>query len=380
VAPFGPAPPPPQKRPSLPTCARRLASAGGSTLAAFLWGAAGVFLGALLGWQLLKGQLGAEGPKLAAALCASYIGGSVNFAAVAKVSAAASQLASQLARAPASASEAVCSRLALLMGQRRDVPLRPCAPARHPQATGLSAAAIPGALAADNLAMAAYLAAVMAVPVARQRGRQQEEAAADKGAAAPGGGGAAHGLHRQQQQQEEALAGSSAGRPRAAVEVAVAAAEPVLAAVQTDDMQQPTILFAALEAAPGLRPTASAAQQLQSSDISSGGADSASAGSGPTAESLALSVAAGSLACTLGSLGAAALGNASLALMLMALVAAALGSAASIASPGRKLFAGGAWPAPPRCACRAPRRTHGHARSTGLLSTAGSSPSRQARP
>jgi hypothetical protein len=206
--------------------------------------------------------------------------------------------------------------------------------------------------------MAAYLAAVMAVPVARQqRGRQRAEAAADKGAAAPGGGGgAAHGLHRQQQQQEEAVAGSSAGPPRAAVAAAVAAAaaEPVLAALQTDALQQPTTLSAAPEAAPGLRPTASAAQQLQRSDISSGGGSSASAGSGPTAKSLALSVAAGSLACTLGSLGAAALGNASLALMLMALVAAALGSAASIASPGRKLFAGGAWPAAPRCALQHP--------------------------
>jgi hypothetical protein len=44
-----------------------------------------VLLGALLGWQLLGGRLGPEGPKLAAALCASYIGGAVNFAAVAKV-------------------------------------------------------------------------------------------------------------------------------------------------------------------------------------------------------------------------------------------------------------------------------------------------------
>jgi uncharacterized membrane protein len=72
----------------LPSC--RLASEGGPTLAAFLLGSLGVFLGALMGWQLLGHQLGCEGPKLAAALCASYVGGSVNFAAVAKVSGACS--------------------------------------------------------------------------------------------------------------------------------------------------------------------------------------------------------------------------------------------------------------------------------------------------
>jgi uncharacterized membrane protein len=40
--------------------------------------------GAVAGWWLLSSQLGPDGGKLCACLCASYIGGSINFAAVAK--------------------------------------------------------------------------------------------------------------------------------------------------------------------------------------------------------------------------------------------------------------------------------------------------------
>lgn len=44
-------------------------------------------LGAWAGWALLGSALGAEGWRTVACLCASYVGGSVNFAAVASVSA-----------------------------------------------------------------------------------------------------------------------------------------------------------------------------------------------------------------------------------------------------------------------------------------------------
>ena len=184
--------------------------------------------------------------------------------------------------------------------------------------------------------------------------------------------------------QGEMLAESAAVPSGAAVGVA----EPVLATtcIQPDAkpvaMQQPAPLSPVPEAAQSPPSTTSTAQHWQSagsgsSGGGSGSTDGANVGSSPTAESLALSVAAGSLACTLGSLGAAALGSASLALMLMALVAAALGSAASVASPGRKLFAG-EWgllrlAAPARCIavalgpcsqhCRAACRAACHAAS-----------------
>jgi uncharacterized membrane protein len=67
-------------------CSSRLASVGGASVAAFAVGAVGMVMGALVAYRLLHGVMGAEGNKLAACLCASYIGGSANFAAVAQVS------------------------------------------------------------------------------------------------------------------------------------------------------------------------------------------------------------------------------------------------------------------------------------------------------
>ncbi|GIL49967.1 hypothetical protein Vafri_6094 [Volvox africanus] len=100
----------------LETDVRNLASNGGPVLVAFAVGALGMVAGALAGWWLLREALGPVGAKLVACLCASYVGGSVNFAAVA--------LAIQV-----------------------------------------PAASLPGAMAADNLMMAAFLAILMAVPV-----------------------------------------------------------------------------------------------------------------------------------------------------------------------------------------------------------------------
>ena len=64
---------------------RQLLGSAGPTLAAFLVGAVGSLFGTVLAYAALNSRLGPEGWKVAAALCASYIGGSVNFAAVAQV-------------------------------------------------------------------------------------------------------------------------------------------------------------------------------------------------------------------------------------------------------------------------------------------------------
>ncbi|KAL6765369.1 hypothetical protein V8C86DRAFT_2458332 [Haematococcus lacustris] len=95
----------------------QLMRTGGPLLLAFLVGAVGMVMGAVAGLKLCQGLglLGPHGPQLAACLCASYVGGSVNFAAVA-------------------------------------------------QAVGLPAALVPAAMAADNIAMAVFLALLMVYP------------------------------------------------------------------------------------------------------------------------------------------------------------------------------------------------------------------------
>lgn len=49
---------------------------------AFLIGAVGTVLGTAVAFYAIGPKLGPDGWKVAAALCASYIGGAVNFAAV----------------------------------------------------------------------------------------------------------------------------------------------------------------------------------------------------------------------------------------------------------------------------------------------------------
>ena len=56
----------------------------GEVLVAFVYGALGSFLGTVVAWMSVGHLLGAEGYKLASCLCASYIGGSINYAAVAQ--------------------------------------------------------------------------------------------------------------------------------------------------------------------------------------------------------------------------------------------------------------------------------------------------------
>jgi len=94
-----------------------LVTTGAPALAAFAAGALGTVLGTLVAWALVGSRMGPEGWKVAAALCASYIGGSINFAAVAQ------------------------------MVHLGSGPLMACT------------------MAADNLAMAAYLAVISVIPV-----------------------------------------------------------------------------------------------------------------------------------------------------------------------------------------------------------------------
>lgn len=56
-------------------CPARLLSSAGATLVAFLIGAVGTLLGTAAAYWLVGPRLGPDGWKVAAALCASYIGG-----------------------------------------------------------------------------------------------------------------------------------------------------------------------------------------------------------------------------------------------------------------------------------------------------------------
>jgi uncharacterized membrane protein len=57
----------------------------GSTLKAFWFGAIGTIMGAVVAFGAVGHFLGPNGWKIASSLCASYVGGSVNYAATAQV-------------------------------------------------------------------------------------------------------------------------------------------------------------------------------------------------------------------------------------------------------------------------------------------------------
>ncbi|KXZ52225.1 hypothetical protein GPECTOR_10g856 [Gonium pectorale] len=216
----------------LETDVQRLASDGGPVLAGFALGAVGMVLGALAGWALLREPLGAQGAKLAACLCASYVGGSVNFAAVA-------------------------------------------------MALHVPASSLPGAMAADNLMMAAFLAALMAVPV-------QRAAMATATAAAP----------------------APPSSLTTETQVAAAASEPAAAAVLS---------------APSAAPATSSEKGGESLRQGAAPPPPAAAPAPPvTAESLGLTFAAAAVACAVSQHIATALNAAPLTLMIMAVVAAGI--------------------------------------------------------
>lgn len=88
----------------------------GSTLQAFWYGALGTIIGTLVSYKIFGLALGTDGWKIASSLCASYIGGTINYVATA-------------------------------------------------QALGISSAStLAAGMAADNLAMAAYFAVIMSIP------------------------------------------------------------------------------------------------------------------------------------------------------------------------------------------------------------------------
>ncbi|PNW82795.1 hypothetical protein CHLRE_06g294550v5 [Chlamydomonas reinhardtii] len=221
----------------LETDVGRLVRDGGPLLLSFLVGALGMVAGAAVGALALRGPLeAAGGGKVAACLCASYVGGSVNFAAVAA-------------------------------------------------ALHLPPAVLPGAMAADNLMMAAFLAALMAVPV--NKAATAVAAAAAAAAAAPAAGTA--GL---------AVAGSAGQGPAVAGTAAAGAAAAVAGA--------PAAL---------------------------------------TAEGLALILAAGGVTVAVSQAAAAAVGAAPFLLLVMAAVATALAEAARwarrrLGGPDEPVFTG----------------------------------------
>lgn len=104
----------------LETDLRRLKDSAGPTLAAFVIGALGTTVGTVVAWVALGSTLGPEGWKLAAALCASYIGGSVNMAAVAAALAVSS---AELASAMAADNVAMAAYLCIIMGIAKRIEL-----------------------------------------------------------------------------------------------------------------------------------------------------------------------------------------------------------------------------------------------------------------
>ncbi|KAH9298677.1 hypothetical protein KI387_030359, partial [Taxus chinensis] len=63
---------------------KRAFSDAGNTLKAFWLGAFGTIVGTIISFKIVGHSLGPEGWKIASSLCASYIGGSINYAATAQ--------------------------------------------------------------------------------------------------------------------------------------------------------------------------------------------------------------------------------------------------------------------------------------------------------
>lgn len=106
----------------LETDLRRLKDSAGPTLAAFVIGGLGTISGTCVAWATVGSRLGPEGWKLAAALCASYIGGSVNMAAVA---AGLSVPGPALAAAMAADNVAMAGYLCIIMGIAKRIEVGP---------------------------------------------------------------------------------------------------------------------------------------------------------------------------------------------------------------------------------------------------------------
>jgi len=132
----------------------------GAATAAFGLATAGAVAGTALSYSLLGGALGADGARLAACLCASYVGGSVNFAAVASASGLLASGQAVASGAMAADNAAMALFLAALLALGRRLPPQP-APAAAAAAAAETAAA-PLTVAGCAATLAAALACVWA--------------------------------------------------------------------------------------------------------------------------------------------------------------------------------------------------------------------------
>ena len=154
----------PPARPRPPP--RRLLSSAGATLAAFCVGAVGTVVGTAVAFWLVGPKLGPDGFKVAAALCASYIGGRSGCGALELGGAHAQQAR---ARIPAPSCSLPAHSCSCPPGPRhrtaRPPPLRSVNFAAVSQALALAPGpALAGAMAADNCVMALYIAGIMSIP------------------------------------------------------------------------------------------------------------------------------------------------------------------------------------------------------------------------
>ncbi|CAI5993701.1 unnamed protein product [Closterium sp. NIES-64] len=155
----------------------------GPGLLAFLLGAAGTIAGTLVGFSLAGPSLGVEGWKVAACFCATYIGGSVNYAATAKDlgmeitagAAAAASMGASLLTAGMAVDDLLMAAYFSVLYVSLAPPVRSFLYAHAYQALGMditagAAAASTGAslltagMAVDNLLMAAYFSVLAALP------------------------------------------------------------------------------------------------------------------------------------------------------------------------------------------------------------------------
>ena len=138
----------------------------GEVLVAFLYGTFGSFLGTVLAWWSVGHLLGGEGYKLASCLCASYIGGSINYAAVAQ----ALDVQSGSLVSAGMAADIVCMAvyLVFVMSWPAEDETRPPGPgsSTEPSRVGASSLSLVAALAAACLACAVgeSLAVILGVP------------------------------------------------------------------------------------------------------------------------------------------------------------------------------------------------------------------------
>ncbi|KAG1670355.1 hypothetical protein FOA52_000115 [Chlamydomonas sp. UWO 241] len=273
---------------------------GGQLLTAFLIGAAGMMAGAIVGWALLKGALGPQAGCIAASLCSSYIGGSINFVAVSST-------------------------------------------------VGLDAALVPAAIAADNVAMVGYLAVLMALPVggrvaaaaAGGAGAASESEAAAPATTGAAGVGAGTGPAAAATAGGEGAAGAARHEPAPAAPGQQHPNQPrVEQQQQQQQQQQHQNQNQHADSGSSSSNNSNKRNNSDSNSSSGGGSSNAGAGAGLTTTGIALSLATGGAACALSEGAARALSATPLKLMFMSVIAVALASLLRVLLAERPLAEG----------------------------------------